>query len=142
MGRGGEVWGLISPHPVSEPSLWNPAPREPDQPPLLPPKKEKMKRKVRPAMPRALTSGWGWGCRVGVGAGRLITTIGDICGAVPLCQTLISCLMWRKPSQMEVDIIPHFTEEETEADRVACQGHKPLRRQRQDLNPGTLAPES
>uniref|UniRef100_A0A8C4M552 Mitogen-activated protein kinase kinase kinase kinase 1 n=1 Tax=Equus asinus asinus TaxID=83772 RepID=A0A8C4M552_EQUAS len=39
-----------SPHLTahSEPSLWNPAPREPDQPPLLPPKKEKMKRKVRP----------------------------------------------------------------------------------------------
>ncbi|KAB0382355.1 hypothetical protein FD755_004272 [Muntiacus reevesi] len=38
-----------SPHLTahSEPSLWNPAPREPDQPPLLPPKKEKMKRKVR-----------------------------------------------------------------------------------------------
>ncbi|KAF4010986.1 hypothetical protein G4228_002296 [Cervus hanglu yarkandensis] len=36
-----------SPHLTahSEPSLWNPAPREPDQPPLLPPKKEKMKRK-------------------------------------------------------------------------------------------------
>uniref|UniRef100_A0A8C5YL24 non-specific serine/threonine protein kinase n=1 Tax=Marmota marmota marmota TaxID=9994 RepID=A0A8C5YL24_MARMA len=28
-----------------QPSLWNPASREPDQPPLLPPKKEKMKRK-------------------------------------------------------------------------------------------------
>ncbi|XP_063108776.1 mitogen-activated protein kinase kinase kinase kinase 1 isoform X3 [Cavia porcellus] len=28
-----------------EPSLWNPASQEPDQPPLLPPKKEKMKRK-------------------------------------------------------------------------------------------------
>ncbi|XP_019064292.1 mitogen-activated protein kinase kinase kinase kinase 1 [Fukomys damarensis] len=36
-----------SPHLTahSEPSLWNPASREPDQPPLLPPKKEKMKRK-------------------------------------------------------------------------------------------------
>uniref|UniRef100_A0A452QJ28 non-specific serine/threonine protein kinase n=1 Tax=Ursus americanus TaxID=9643 RepID=A0A452QJ28_URSAM len=36
-----------SPHLTahSEPSLWNPTPREPDQPPLLPPKKEKMKRK-------------------------------------------------------------------------------------------------
>ncbi|ELK12860.1 Mitogen-activated protein kinase kinase kinase kinase 1 [Pteropus alecto] len=36
-----------SPHLTahSEPSLWNPPPREPDQPPLLPPKKEKMKRK-------------------------------------------------------------------------------------------------
>ncbi|XP_048647209.1 mitogen-activated protein kinase kinase kinase kinase 1 [Marmota marmota marmota] len=34
-----------SSHPLSEPSLWNPASREPDQPPLLPPKKEKMKRK-------------------------------------------------------------------------------------------------
>ncbi|XP_032341985.1 mitogen-activated protein kinase kinase kinase kinase 1 isoform X1 [Camelus ferus] len=36
-----------SPHLTahSEPSLWNPALREPDQPPLLPPKKEKMKRK-------------------------------------------------------------------------------------------------
>uniref|UniRef100_A0A8C5XIU1 Mitogen-activated protein kinase kinase kinase kinase n=1 Tax=Microcebus murinus TaxID=30608 RepID=A0A8C5XIU1_MICMU len=31
----------------SEPSLWNPASRESDQPPLLPPKKEKMKRKGR-----------------------------------------------------------------------------------------------
>lgn len=29
-----------------------PSPREPDQPPLLPPKKEKMKRKVRPVMLR------------------------------------------------------------------------------------------
>ncbi|XP_005399899.1 PREDICTED: mitogen-activated protein kinase kinase kinase kinase 1 isoform X2 [Chinchilla lanigera] len=36
-----------SPHltAYSEPSLWNPASREPDQPPRLPPKKEKMKRK-------------------------------------------------------------------------------------------------
>uniref|UniRef100_A0A8D2DXG9 Mitogen-activated protein kinase kinase kinase kinase n=1 Tax=Sciurus vulgaris TaxID=55149 RepID=A0A8D2DXG9_SCIVU len=36
-----------SPHLTahSEPSLWSPASREPDQPPLLPPKKEKMKRK-------------------------------------------------------------------------------------------------
>ncbi|XP_073913947.1 mitogen-activated protein kinase kinase kinase kinase 1 isoform X4 [Castor canadensis] len=36
-----------SPHLTahSEPSLWNPASREPDQPPVLPPKKEKMKRK-------------------------------------------------------------------------------------------------
>ncbi|XP_048224583.1 mitogen-activated protein kinase kinase kinase kinase 1 isoform X2 [Perognathus longimembris pacificus] len=36
-----------SPHLTahSEPSLWNPASREPDQPPLLPPKKEKMQRK-------------------------------------------------------------------------------------------------
>ncbi|KAF5926400.1 hypothetical protein HPG69_015598 [Diceros bicornis minor] len=36
-----------SPHLTahSEPSLWSPPPREPDQPPLLPPKKEKMKRK-------------------------------------------------------------------------------------------------
>ncbi|XP_037675470.1 mitogen-activated protein kinase kinase kinase kinase 1 isoform X2 [Choloepus didactylus] len=36
-----------SPHLTahSEPSLWNPASQEPDQPPLLPPKKEKMKRK-------------------------------------------------------------------------------------------------
>ncbi|XP_024589533.1 mitogen-activated protein kinase kinase kinase kinase 1 isoform X3 [Neophocaena asiaeorientalis asiaeorientalis] len=38
---------MRSPHLTahSEPSLWNPAPWEPDQPPLLPPKKEKMKRK-------------------------------------------------------------------------------------------------
>ncbi|XP_044112488.1 mitogen-activated protein kinase kinase kinase kinase 1 isoform X2 [Neovison vison] len=36
-----------SPHLTahSEPSLWNPTPPEPDQPPLLPPKKEKMKRR-------------------------------------------------------------------------------------------------
>ncbi|XP_040301887.1 mitogen-activated protein kinase kinase kinase kinase 1 isoform X2 [Herpailurus yagouaroundi] len=36
-----------SPHLTahSEPSLWNPTPRDPGQPPLLPPKKEKMKRK-------------------------------------------------------------------------------------------------
>ncbi|XP_045041529.1 mitogen-activated protein kinase kinase kinase kinase 1 isoform X2 [Desmodus rotundus] len=36
-----------SPHLTahSEPSLWNPPPREFDQPPLLPPKKDKMKRK-------------------------------------------------------------------------------------------------
>ncbi|XP_012881791.1 PREDICTED: mitogen-activated protein kinase kinase kinase kinase 1 [Dipodomys ordii] len=36
-----------SPHLTahSEPSLWNPASREPDQPPRLPPRKEKMKRK-------------------------------------------------------------------------------------------------
>ncbi|XP_008072226.1 mitogen-activated protein kinase kinase kinase kinase 1 [Carlito syrichta] len=36
-----------SPHLTahSEPSLWNPPSREPDQPPLLPPKKDKMKRK-------------------------------------------------------------------------------------------------
>ncbi|KAG8524442.1 Mitogen-activated protein kinase kinase kinase kinase 1, partial [Galemys pyrenaicus] len=36
-----------SPHLTahSDPSLWSPVPREPDQPPLLPPKKEKMKRK-------------------------------------------------------------------------------------------------
>ncbi|XP_016061940.1 PREDICTED: mitogen-activated protein kinase kinase kinase kinase 1 [Miniopterus natalensis] len=36
-----------SPHLTahSEPSLWNPAPQESDQPPLLPPKKEKMKKK-------------------------------------------------------------------------------------------------
>ncbi|CAO2626137.1 Mitogen-activated protein kinase kinase kinase kinase 1 [Lemmus lemmus] len=31
----------------SDPSLWNPAAPEPGQPPLLPPKKEKMRRKVR-----------------------------------------------------------------------------------------------
>ena len=66
-GRGRGVLGADFPHPISEPSLWNPAPREPDQPPLLPPKKEKMKRKVRPAMLRTLTSGWGWGRLVGVG---------------------------------------------------------------------------
>ncbi|KAM6153449.1 LOW QUALITY PROTEIN: mitogen-activated protein kinase kinase kinase kinase 1 [Erethizon dorsatum] len=37
-----------SPHLTahSEPSLWNPASQEPDQPPLLPPKKEKMKQKT------------------------------------------------------------------------------------------------
>ncbi|XP_075392924.1 mitogen-activated protein kinase kinase kinase kinase 1 [Tenrec ecaudatus] len=29
----------------SEPSLWNPAPQEPDRPPRLPPKKEKMRKK-------------------------------------------------------------------------------------------------
>lgn len=36
-----------SPHLTahSEPSLWNPTPQQSDQPPLLPPKKEKMKRK-------------------------------------------------------------------------------------------------
>nr|CAI9697369.1 unnamed protein product [Rangifer tarandus platyrhynchus] len=37
--------GADFPLPFSEPSLWNPVPREPNQPPLLPPKKEKMKRK-------------------------------------------------------------------------------------------------
>ncbi|XP_064340266.1 mitogen-activated protein kinase kinase kinase kinase 1-like, partial [Camelus dromedarius] len=40
-----------SPHLTAhaETSLWNPALREHDQPPLLPPKEEYMKRKVRPA---------------------------------------------------------------------------------------------
>ncbi len=58
--------GADFPHPISETSLWNPALREPDQPPLLPPMKEKMKRKVRPAVLRTHTSDRGWGCLVGV----------------------------------------------------------------------------
>lgn len=63
----GELWGLIILHPVSEPSLWNPTPQESDQPPLLPPKKEKMKRKVRTAMLRSHSSRWAWECWVGWG---------------------------------------------------------------------------
>ncbi|KAM4825781.1 mitogen-activated protein kinase kinase kinase kinase 1 [Thomomys bottae] len=45
--RLGPLPATPSPHLTahSEPSLWNPASRQPDQPPLLPPKKEKMKRK-------------------------------------------------------------------------------------------------
>ena len=60
----GGLWKLIFSHPVSEPSLWNPPPREFDQPPLLPPKKDKMKRKVRPSVLGTHTSRWDWGCRV------------------------------------------------------------------------------
>lgn len=44
----GRDWGALGTDfllPISEPSLWNPAPREPDQPPLLPPKKEKDEEK-------------------------------------------------------------------------------------------------
>lgn len=98
--------GLISPHPVSEPSLWNPPPREPDQPPLLPPKTEKMKRKVKPAMLRTHTSGWGCGCPVGVGVavGKLLVITGDICGAVPSWPDTALMSMWCKPSQIEVYI--------------------------------------
>eukprot|EP00069_Balaena_mysticetus_P020857 bmy_13248T0 len=51
-----------SPHLTahSEPSLWNPAPREPDQPPLLPPKKEKMKRKLFNGCPLRIHSTAAW----------------------------------------------------------------------------------
>ncbi|XP_011828792.1 PREDICTED: mitogen-activated protein kinase kinase kinase kinase 1 [Mandrillus leucophaeus] len=47
--RPGPPPSTSSPHlsAHSEPSLWNPPSRELDKPPLLPPKKEKMKRKVR-----------------------------------------------------------------------------------------------
>uniref|UniRef100_A0A2K5P5X9 Mitogen-activated protein kinase kinase kinase kinase n=1 Tax=Cercocebus atys TaxID=9531 RepID=A0A2K5P5X9_CERAT len=47
--RPGPPPSTSSPHLTahSEPSLWNPPSRELDKPPLLPPKKEKMKRKVR-----------------------------------------------------------------------------------------------
>ena len=57
VGQGSGALGADFPFPFSEPSLWNPAPREPDQPPLLPPKKEKMKRKVRLVMLRIDISG-------------------------------------------------------------------------------------
>lgn len=67
MDRNQGALGADFPLPFSEPSLWNPAPREPDQPPLLPPKKEKMKRKVRLVMLRIDISGCSWGCLVGVG---------------------------------------------------------------------------
>ncbi|XP_017742839.1 PREDICTED: mitogen-activated protein kinase kinase kinase kinase 1 [Rhinopithecus bieti] len=47
--RPGPPPSTSSPHLTahSEPSLWNPPSRELDKPPLLPPKKEKMKKKVR-----------------------------------------------------------------------------------------------